>query len=135
MASFAAIEGAETAPIRDFGRHVFDITVLLRVSIVLYNYRLCVVGTAWFELPTPHPVTEPVSDARVRNEIFRCRGNEAKQANFAAISPAGNRTGWRHNRAGLRLKICPRIHLDRFGAISAARARSPLYLVLTGVYA
>ena len=53
MASFAAIARAETAPIRDFGRHVFDITVLLRVSIILYNYRLCVVGTTGIEPVTP----------------------------------------------------------------------------------
>ena len=33
MASFAAIAGAETAPTREFGRHAFDITELLRVSI------------------------------------------------------------------------------------------------------
>jgi hypothetical protein len=46
MASFAAIAGAETAPTREFGRHVFDITALLRVSIALYNYRVCVVVCA-----------------------------------------------------------------------------------------
>ena len=31
------------------------------------------VETVWFELPTPHPVIEPVSDTRVRNGNFRCR--------------------------------------------------------------
>jgi hypothetical protein len=30
------------------------------------------------ELPTPHPVVEPVSDLRVRNGIFRCRGGRVK---------------------------------------------------------
>ena len=53
MASFAAIAGAETAPTREFGRHVFDITALLRVSITLYNYRVCVVGTIGIEPLTP----------------------------------------------------------------------------------
>ena len=28
------------------------------------------VGLEWTELPTPHPVVEPVSDIRVRNGIF-----------------------------------------------------------------
>src|ERR1700730_14506405 len=78
MASFAAIAGAETAPTREFGRHVFDITAQLRVSITLYNYRVCVVETVWFELPTPHPVIEPVSDTRVRNGNFRCRDRGPK---------------------------------------------------------
>jgi hypothetical protein len=31
------------------------------------------VGLEWTELPTPHPVVEPVSDIRVRNGNFRCR--------------------------------------------------------------
>jgi hypothetical protein len=44
MASFAAIAGAETAPTREFSRHVFDITALLRVSITLYNYKMRVGG-------------------------------------------------------------------------------------------
>ena len=37
MASFAAISGAETALISEFGGHVFDIAELLRVSIAIYN--------------------------------------------------------------------------------------------------
>jgi hypothetical protein len=61
MASFAAIARAETAPIRDFDRHVFDITALLRVSIILYNFRLCVVEVVGHKLVTHQPVIEPVS--------------------------------------------------------------------------
>ena len=56
MASFAAIAGAETAPTREFGRHVFDITALLRVFTFRYNYRVCVVGIIWTELAAPRPV-------------------------------------------------------------------------------
>jgi hypothetical protein len=55
MASFAAIAGAETAPTREFGRHVFDITALLRVSITPYNYRVCVVGATGIEPGDPVP--------------------------------------------------------------------------------
>ena len=80
MASFAAIAGAETAPTREFGRHVFDITALLRVSITLYNYRVCVVETIWIELPAPHAGIEPVSETRARNGIFCCRDRAAKWA-------------------------------------------------------
>jgi hypothetical protein len=36
------------------------------------------VETVWFELPTPHPVIEPVSDTRVRNGNFRCRDRGPK---------------------------------------------------------
>jgi hypothetical protein len=36
------------------------------------------VGTVWFELRTPHPVIEPVSDTRVRNGNFRCRDRGPK---------------------------------------------------------
>ena len=53
MASFAPIAGAETAPTREFGRHVFDITALSRVPITRYNYRVCVVGTTGIEPVTP----------------------------------------------------------------------------------
>jgi hypothetical protein len=56
MASFAAIAGAETASTRELGRHVFDITELLRVSTVIYNYRVCMVELLWLELAAPHPV-------------------------------------------------------------------------------
>jgi hypothetical protein len=53
MGSFAAIAGAETAPTRKFGRHVFDIAALLRVSYILYNYRVWVVGATGIEPVTP----------------------------------------------------------------------------------
>jgi hypothetical protein len=36
------------------------------------------VGLVWTELPTPHPVTEPVSDPGARNGIFRCRDGRVK---------------------------------------------------------
>ena len=53
MGPFAAIAGAETAPTRKFGRHVFEIAALLRVSDILYNYRVWVVGVMGIELVTP----------------------------------------------------------------------------------
>ena len=81
MALFAAIAGAETAPTREFGRHVFDITELLRVSIAIYNYRVCVVEMIWTKLPAPYAGIEPVSGSRVRNGIFCCRDRAAKWAN------------------------------------------------------
>ena len=80
MGPFAAIAGAETAPTREFGRHVFEIAALLRVSDILYNYRVWVVETEGIELPTPQPVVEPVSDIRVRNGNFRCRDRGPKWA-------------------------------------------------------
>ena len=54
--SFGSIAGAETALTREFGRHVFEIAALLRVSQRLYNYRVWVVETEGTELPTPHAV-------------------------------------------------------------------------------
>jgi hypothetical protein len=39
-----------------------------------------VVETEGTELPTPHPVIEPVSHTRVRNGIFRCRDRRVKLA-------------------------------------------------------
>jgi len=53
MGSFASIAGAETALTREFGRHVFEIATLLRVSHILYNYRVWVVEVIWIELTTP----------------------------------------------------------------------------------
>src|SRR6266481_2828700 len=50
MGSFGSIAGAETALTRDFGRHVFEIAALLRVSGTLYNYRVWVVGVMGIEL-------------------------------------------------------------------------------------
>jgi hypothetical protein len=38
--AFGSIAGAETALTREFGRHVFEIAALLRVSQRLYNYRV-----------------------------------------------------------------------------------------------
>jgi hypothetical protein len=76
--SFGSIAGAETALTREFGRHVFEIAALLRASQRLYNYRVWVVETEGTELPTPHPVIEPVSDTRVRNGNFRCRDGRPK---------------------------------------------------------
>jgi hypothetical protein len=49
MGSFALIAGAETALTVEFGRHVFEIAALLRVSCTLYNYRVWVVGAPGLE--------------------------------------------------------------------------------------
>src|SRR5450755_404008 len=56
--SFGSIAGAETALTRVFGRHVFEIAALLRVSQRLYNYRVWVVETIWTKLAAPHAVIE-----------------------------------------------------------------------------
>ena len=88
MGSFASIAGAETALTREFGRHVFEIAALLRVSHTLYNYRVWVVETEGTKLPTPHPVIEPVSGTRVRNGNFRCRDGSAK----SAVAPLRDRS-------------------------------------------
>jgi hypothetical protein len=53
MGSFASIAGAETALTRVFGRHVFEIAALLRVSQRLHNYRVWVVGAIGIEPVTP----------------------------------------------------------------------------------
>jgi hypothetical protein len=65
MGPFAAIAGAETAPTGEFGRHVFDIAALLRVSDILYNYRVWVVGVMGIELVTPLPVRAQNYDQNV----------------------------------------------------------------------
>src|SRR5450755_2724817 len=83
--SFGSIAGAETALTRVFGRHVFEIAALLRVSQSLYNYRVWMVKTIWIELPAPHAGIEPVSEARVRNGIFCCRDRAAKRAHSARL--------------------------------------------------
>src|SRR5450755_2320435 len=44
-------------------------------SAVWWDWMVGLEGT---ELPTPHPVVEPVSDIRVRNGIFRCRDGRVK---------------------------------------------------------
>ena len=52
MGSFASIAGAETALTREFGRHVFEIAALSRVSPTLYNYRVWVVEVIGIEPAT-----------------------------------------------------------------------------------
>src|ERR1700687_964127 len=75
--SFGSIAGAETALTREFGRHVFEIAALLRVSQRLHNYGVWVVETIWTKLHAPHAVIEPVSEPRARNGIFCCRDGSA----------------------------------------------------------
>ena len=85
MGLFASIAGAETALTREFGRHVFEIAVLLRVSHTLYNYRVWVVETIWTKLPAPHAGIEPVSETRARNGIFRRRDRALKWAHSPRV--------------------------------------------------
>src|SRR5664279_4012252 len=59
------------------------------------------VGLEGTELPTPHPVVEPVSDIRVRNGIFRCRDGPVR----TAFSSAGDRYG---DAGGLEKARVPR---------------------------
>ena len=82
MGPFAAIAGAETAPTRKFGRHVFEIAALLRVSDILYNYRVWVVEMVWFELAAPHTVlSNSVSiPTRLLGESRYAHGNHAVAA-------------------------------------------------------
>ena len=61
MGSFASIARAETALTREFGRHVFEIAEIVRVSLTLNNLRVWVVETVGLELGTHHSVIEPVS--------------------------------------------------------------------------
>jgi len=70
MGLFVAISVAETALTREFGRHVFEIAVVLRVPINLYNFRVWVVEMEGIELAAPHPVIEPVSDFESGTEFF-----------------------------------------------------------------
>jgi hypothetical protein len=56
MGSFAVNARAETAGIREFGRHVFEIAALSRASPNRYNLGVWVVETVWFELAAPHAV-------------------------------------------------------------------------------
>jgi hypothetical protein len=46
------------------------------------------VETEGTELPTPHPVIEPVSDTRARNGNFRCRDRGTKWAHSRPIAVA-----------------------------------------------
>src|ERR1700729_3791606 len=64
LGSFALNARPETARIREFGGHVFEIAALSRASLNRYNLRVWVVGLERTELPTPHPVIEPVSENR-----------------------------------------------------------------------
>jgi hypothetical protein len=50
---FAAETGPRNGLTREFGRHVFEIAALLRVSQRLYNYSVWVVGVMGIELVTP----------------------------------------------------------------------------------
>ena len=63
--SFGSIAEAETALTREFGRHVFEIAALLRVSQRLYNYRVWVVGAVEIELVTPSPFGRKTNDQNV----------------------------------------------------------------------
>ena len=80
--SFGSIAGAETALTREFGRHVFEIAALLRVSQRLYNYRVWVVGMVWFELAAPHTVLSNRVSNRTRlvGESRYAHGNHAVAA-------------------------------------------------------
>ena len=53
MGRFTPIAGAETALTREFGKHVFEIAELLRVSLSLYNFRVWVVELIGIEPATP----------------------------------------------------------------------------------
>ena len=70
--SFGSIAGAETALTREFGRHVFEIAALLRVSQRLHNYRVWVVGTTGIE-----PVTPAICPGR--NQSVRGAGKPASK--------------------------------------------------------
>ena len=70
MGSFASIAGTETALTREFGRHVFEIAALSRVSHTLYNYRVWVVEMIWTKLAAPHPVFDLVSAFESGTEFF-----------------------------------------------------------------
>src|ERR1700736_5911985 len=64
--SFGSIAGAETALTREFGRHVFEIAALLRVSQRLHNYRVWVVGATGIE-----PVTPSMSTRCLKSNALR----------------------------------------------------------------
>jgi hypothetical protein len=53
LGSFAVNTRPETARIREFGRHVFEIATLSRASLKLYNLRVWVVGATGIEPVTP----------------------------------------------------------------------------------
>src|ERR1022692_2580048 len=89
LGSFAVNARPETARLREFGRHVFEIAALSRASLKRDNLRVWVVELEGTELTTPLPVVEPVSDLRVRNGIFRCRDGRVK----TEFSSRGDRYG------------------------------------------
>jgi hypothetical protein len=70
--SFGSIAGAETALTREFGRHVFEIAALLRVSQRRYNYRVWLVGATGIEPVTPSMSTR-CSPAELR--ALKTRGD------------------------------------------------------------
>jgi hypothetical protein len=84
-------------------------------------YRLGV-EMIWTKLVTPQPVIEPVSDERGPERNLSSA--EATRRNRLV----GNRTSSRHNCAGLRLKMCPRIRFHRIESrrYSDTSAGSPL---------
>jgi len=102
--SFGSIAGAETALTREFGRHVFEIAALLRVSQRLHNYRVWVVEMIWTKLPAPHAGIEPVSGSRVRNGIFCCRDRAAKWANSRRLQEQRPRLPENSAHMSLRLR-------------------------------
>src|ERR1700730_16015592 len=86
MGLFGSIAGAETALTRVFGRHVFEIAALLRVSQRLRNYRVWI-GGGDQTANSPRSHVEPVSEDSARNGNFRCRDGGAK----SAVSPLRDR--------------------------------------------
>ena len=82
---FGSIAGAETALTREFGRHVFEIAALLRVSYTTYSFGVWVVEIIWTKLVAPHAVIEPVSETRARNGIFCCRDRAANWPHSARL--------------------------------------------------
>src|SRR6266478_2623722 len=86
MGSFASIAGTETALTSQFGRHAFENAALLRVSHILYNYRVWVVETIWTKLAAPHAGIEPSlrKSSQERNFLLQRPGGE--MGSFASIA-------------------------------------------------
>ena len=76
--AFGSIAGAETALTREFGRHVFEIAALLRVSQRLYNYRVWVVGMIGIELV----IRLPVRAENLRPKRFRTMSLKLPTTNY-----------------------------------------------------
>ena len=66
--SFGSIAGAETALTREFGRHVFEIAALLRVSQRLHNY-----GVGGVRSPMRTGLSQPVPVIPCYPHFFRPR--------------------------------------------------------------